>query len=99
MQALSVSFTDHLKDLTTEFEKIFKNTLDLLIISSNKECSQPSRLIKAMHYAVFNGGKRLRPALVYATGSLFALPSCMLHAAAMAVELIHCYSLVHDDLP
>jgi len=57
------------------------------------------RLCQAMHYAVFNGGKRLRPLLVYASGQLLDIPPDQLDAPACAVELIHCYSLVHDDLP
>ena len=59
----------------------------------------PARLHEAMRYAVLGGGKRVRPLLVYAAGALFdaALPA-LAHAAA-AVELIHAYSLVHDDLP
>lgn len=57
------------------------------------------RLHEAMHYAVFNGGKRIRPLLVYATGLCFQTPLAALDTAAVAIELIHCYSLVHDDLP
>lgn len=57
------------------------------------------RLLEAMAYAVFNGGKRLRPLLVYASGLDLGLSEAELDAPACAVELIHCYSLVHDDLP
>ncbi|MGY6588062.1 MAG: polyprenyl synthetase family protein [Wenzhouxiangella sp.] len=57
------------------------------------------RLRQAMNYVVFNGGKRLRPLLVYASGEALNIPIEQLDAAACAVELIHCYSLVHDDLP
>ena len=59
----------------------------------------PQRLHRAMNYAVFNGGKRLRPLLVYATGTALQAPIKRLDPPAAAVELIHCYSLVHDDLP
>jgi farnesyl diphosphate synthase len=52
-----------------------------------------------MHYAVLNGGKRLRPLLVYATGHALQTSLENLDLPAIAVELIHCYSLVHDDLP
>ena len=56
-------------------------------------------LFEAMRYAVLNGGKRLRPLFVYATGqTLGCSPDC-LDAPAAAIELIHCYSLIHDDLP
>ncbi|MEZ5461560.1 MAG: (2E,6E)-farnesyl diphosphate synthase [Dokdonella sp.] len=59
----------------------------------------PLELHRAMHYAVMGGGKRMRPLLVYATGSAFGAPLERLDAAAVAVEVIHAYSLVHDDLP
>lgn len=52
-----------------------------------------------MRYAVLGGGKRLRPALVYMAGSALGAPLDALDAAAVAVEIIHAYSLVHDDLP
>lgn len=60
---------------------------------------QPQRLHEAMRYTVFNGGKRVRPFLVYATGHALGIPMNVLDSAACAVELIHAYSLVHDDLP
>lgn len=59
----------------------------------------PQRLHQAMRYAALGGGKRMRPMLVYAAGHLFAADEARLDAAAVAVELIHAYSLVHDDLP
>ena len=59
----------------------------------------PKRLHDAMRYAVFNGGKRVRPLLVYATGECLGLREEMLDAPATAIELIHAFSLVHDDLP
>ncbi|NIA28258.1 MAG: geranyl transferase [Desulfobulbaceae bacterium] len=52
-----------------------------------------------MRYAVFNGGKRVRPLLVYAAGECLGLPEQLLDAPAAAIELIHAFSLVHDDLP
>lgn len=59
----------------------------------------PARLHQAMRYASLNGGKRVRPLLVFAAGELGAAPPERLQVAASAVELIHSYSLVHDDLP
>ncbi len=59
----------------------------------------PSRLHEAMRYSVLGGGKRLRPTLVYAAGTALAARDDALDACACAVELIHVYSLVHDDLP
>ncbi len=57
------------------------------------------RLCEAMRYSVLGGGKRLRPVLVYTTGEAFGAPLERLDAPAAAVELIHAYSLIHDDLP
>jgi len=60
---------------------------------------RPERLHQAMRYATFNGGKRIRPLLVYASGAALEIKPEWLNAPAAAVELIHAYSLVHDDLP
>ena len=59
----------------------------------------PQRLHAAMRHATLGGGKRIRPLLVYAAGSLFGTDERWLDAPATAVEMIHAYSLVHDDLP
>ena len=59
----------------------------------------PQRLHEAMRYAVFNGGKRVRPLLVYAAGECIGADPARLDAPAVAIELIHAFSLVHDDLP
>ena len=59
----------------------------------------PARLREAMRYAVLGGGKRIRPRLVYATGRLVGAAPAAVDAPAAAVELLHAYSLVHDDLP
>jgi geranylgeranyl diphosphate synthase type II len=59
----------------------------------------PQRLHEAMRYSVFNGGKRVRPLLCYATGQAVDIEPRLCDAPAVAVELIHAYSLVHDDLP
>ena len=59
----------------------------------------PENLHQAMRYSVLNGGKRIRPVLLYATGRALALKPEQLDAPACAVEMIHAYSLVHDDLP
>jgi len=59
----------------------------------------PQRLHAAQRYSVFGSGKRIRPALVYATAETLGIALGHVDAAACAVELIHCYSLVHDDLP
>lgn len=61
--------------------------------------THPAHLHEAMRYAALGGGKRIRPALVYAAGAALDTPAAVLDAPACAVELIHAYSLVHDDLP
>ena len=61
--------------------------------------SAPRDLHQAMRYAVLGGGKRIRPLLVYGTGRTLGIALERLDAVACAVELIHAYSLVHDDLP
>lgn len=61
--------------------------------------TQPHRLHAAMRYSVLDGGKRIRPLLVYAAGNALGCNLASLDPAACAVELIHAYSLVHDDLP
>ena len=65
-----------------------------------RECGQhPKTLHKAMHYALFSGGKRIRPILTLATGELFDANHRSLLPFACAIELIHNYSIIHDDLP
>lgn len=59
----------------------------------------PRQLHAAMRDAVLRGGKRLRPLLCYAAAEATGVPARLVDAPAVAVELIHCYSLVHDDLP
>jgi farnesyl diphosphate synthase len=59
----------------------------------------PDRLLDAMRYSVLGGGKRVRPLLVYASGEVVGAAEDLLDSVAAAVELIHAYSLVHDDLP
>jgi geranylgeranyl pyrophosphate synthase len=61
--------------------------------------SLPAMLPAAMRYSSLDGGKRLRPALVYATGRMLGVAEELLDVPAAAIELIHVYSLVHDDLP
>ncbi len=57
------------------------------------------RVVEAMRYACFNGGKRMRPFFVIETARLFGVESRSALRAAAAVEMLHCYSLIHDDLP
>ena len=73
-------------------EQVLERTLSLPEAGS-------ARLRDAMRYSVLGAGKRLRPTLVYLTGEALGAPLAQLDAPAAAVELIHVYSLVHDDLP
>jgi farnesyl diphosphate synthase len=72
---------------------------DALASSLPAESVIPERLHAAMRYAVLDGGKRVRPLLAFAAGELFDAPQAELARAAAAVEMIHAYSLVHDDMP
>jgi farnesyl diphosphate synthase len=63
------------------------------------EWSRPDRLIAAMRYASLGGGKRFRPFLVVESAALFQVPRQRALMAGAALECVHCYSLVHDDLP
>jgi geranylgeranyl pyrophosphate synthase len=64
-----------------------------------KTSIQPEKLHEAMRYSVLSDGKRIRPVLVYATGEAFGVDLSALDGPACAVEVIHAYSLIHDDLP
>ncbi|MEN0001788.1 MAG: polyprenyl synthetase family protein, partial [Pseudomonadota bacterium] len=66
---------------------------------SDVAASVPVRLIEAMRHGVLNGGKRLRPFLVLETAQLFDVEPAAVMNVAAALECIHCYSLIHDDLP
>jgi geranylgeranyl pyrophosphate synthase len=85
-----------LSDALTRFRSRAEQVLDAWLPPA---ATHPARLHEAMRYAVLNGGKRIRPVLVYATGQALGVPQERLDAPACAVELIHAYSLVHDDLP
>lgn len=71
----------------------------LLSRAISSRANGDARLAEAMTYASLNGGKRIRPLLVYATGTALGADESALDVPAAAIELIHAYSLVHDDLP
>ena len=89
---LSAPFSDRVPYYT---ERIAARLQDALPEST---CT-PQTLHEAMRYAVLNGGKRVRPLLVYATGECLGVSQEKLDPPAAAVELIHAFSLIHDDLP
>jgi farnesyl diphosphate synthase len=85
-----------LPSLCSEYLRHFEAVLHVTLASRPETAPQ---LSAAMRYACQNGGKRLRPLLVYLTGSSLGASLNALDPAALAVEFIHCYSLIHDDLP
>src|SRR5512145_2251929 len=70
-----------------------------LAASLPPERAEPARLHQAMRYAVLGGGKRVRPLLAFAAGELTGAPAHAVEQVAVAIELVHAYSLVHDDMP
>ena len=85
-------FTGEFRDSQSRVEK----ALDAWLPPATRP---PEMLHQAMRYAVLGGGKRIRPVLVYASGAAFGVPPERLDGPACAVEMIHAYSLIHDDLP
>ena len=86
------AFTDRLKRFQTRVERALDARLP-------RVTSAPQRLHEAMRYVTLDGGKRVRASLVYAAAEAVGAPDAAGDAPACAVELIHAYSLVHDDLP
>lgn len=83
-----------------EYLKDRKTVVDRALDRYLKECKhQPQTLYRAMRYAIFPGGKRFRPILTLACGELFGAKHRLLLPFACALELIHTYSIIHDDLP
>jgi farnesyl diphosphate synthase len=89
---IAMKFDDWMKTIQSAME-------EALAFYLPQVSQMPKRLHEAMRYAVLDGGKRVRPLLVFAAGELFDAPHSMLTRAAAAVEMIHAYSLVHDDMP
>lgn len=90
--SLSKTFSDRLDSYT-------RRVNDCLEAALPAADETPRRLHQAMRYAVLDGGKRVRPLLVYATGECLQIEPAKLDPVAVAIELIHAFSLVHDDLP
>lgn len=84
----------------TERQHYYCDRINKKLLDTIPQSEQPNvSLQAAMHYSLTVGGKRIRPSLVYATGEALQLPLDDLDDVACAVEIIHTYSLVHDDLP
>ena len=83
-----------------ELLRTYQQRVDNALISLlPSEEGSTTKLPAAMKYAVTNGGKRVRPVLAYATGKALNIPLARVDVAAAALEMMHAYSLVHDDLP
>ncbi|MFQ6021262.1 MAG: (2E,6E)-farnesyl diphosphate synthase [Acidiferrobacterales bacterium] len=85
-----------LEQTLSRFQRRVEEALERLLPQAT---DTPQRLHQAMRYATLNGGKRIRACLVYAAGTALDVDAAALDAPACAVEMIHSYSLVHDDLP
>lgn len=86
-------------DLAAFMEQCQQRIQSVLTTHLDALPAQPTQLRNAMQYACLQGGKRVRPLLVYAGAQAFGAEPARADIAACAIELIHCYSLVHDDLP
>lgn len=80
-------------------KSVLRTTEQALASYLHQAAHAPAALHEAMRYAALDGGKRIRPLLVFAAGELFDADNGLLTRAAAAVEMIHVYSLVHDDMP
>jgi len=97
MTSQEVPFEAQLEARAQIIEALLRRLLDERLLPG--EIARPQRLLAAMRHGVLNGGKRLRPFLVLESAALFdADPEAALRVAT-ALECVHCYSLIHDDLP
>lgn len=87
---------DQLDSFFSEAAAIVDESLDRYVPSEQQE---PKRLHAAIRWSLFGGGKRFRPALTFAVARHFGTPDAEVATAAAAIEMIHTYSLIHDDLP
>ncbi|WP_276199521.1 polyprenyl synthetase family protein [Chelatococcus sp. XZ-Ab1] len=97
MASLSAAFTERLEAAARALEPLLEALLGSEPLAG--EIVRPPRLLAAMRHAVLDGGKRLRPFLTVETARLFGETGDGPLRAGAAIELLHCYSLVHDDLP
>ncbi len=94
--AINSALATDAREFFASYRALIDAELDRLL---PKETEEPTRLHAAIRWSVFAGGKRFRPALVLATGQTFGAPVDRLIRSACALEMIHTYSLIHDDLP
>jgi farnesyl diphosphate synthase len=96
-EVLRDEFSARLIAVAEATEAMLDRLLSPHLLSGEKD--RPSRLLEAMRYGSLGGGKRLRPFLLVETAKMFGVEGDGVFRAACALEMIHCYSLVHDDLP
>src|ERR1700733_15291232 len=97
MSGTQSAFLARLDAAAKEIESLLEKLLSAHPIAG--ELGRPARLIDAMRYSSLGGGKRFRPFLVAESAALFGVPRQRALMAGAALECVHCYSLVHDDLP
>jgi farnesyl diphosphate synthase len=97
MSSSSEAFLSQLSAVAADTETLLKQLFEPKPLDGER--TRPPRLLDAMRYASLNGGKRFRPFLVVASAALFDVPRARALLAGTALECVHCYSLVHDDLP
>ena len=96
MNNTAMNSKDNINNFFSDCQILIDSTLENWLPSTS---IQPERLNSAIRYSTLSGGKRIRPVLVFATAEAFGLTKEQVLAAACSVELIHAYSLIHDDLP
>ena len=79
--------------MTMLIEKLLEEALNRLLTET------PKHLRDSIHYSLMGPGKRIRPRLTFASAELFKIPEAAAASAAVAIEMVHCYTLIHDDLP
>jgi farnesyl diphosphate synthase len=97
MNAKNNAFLERLDAAAKDIEIVLERLLS--VTPEGGELSRPARLVEAMRYASLGGGKRFRPFLVVESAALFGVARQQALMAGAALECVHCYSLVHDDLP
>ena len=95
-ELLATEPQSHLQEFFAQCRTLIDADLDRLVPA---ETCQPVSVHQAIRWSLFAGGKRFRPALLFAVGETFGAAPEQLLATAAAVEMIHTYSLIHDDLP
>src|SRR3979490_827324 len=97
MTTVSADFAKRLDQTAEDTEALLAKLLSDTLLPG--EVAWPKRLMDAMRYSSLGGGKRLRPFLVVESSAVFGVPREAALLAGAALECIHCYSLIHDDLP